>query len=1106
MKSQTQTLSELKDSITAGELVIVTGTGVSLSLSDAPERDISWKGLIRSGFEEALSRGTISPEQRDRWMSQLDSDDIDETLSAAEFMGRKLEAPNSILYKRWMHSVFQGIKPQNNDMASALRGLASTGIRFATLNYDTLLEQAISQASIDVTDTRSFIGWAQNQQSGCLHLHGIWDKPESCILGIRDYESILENDQRNLAQRFLSSFHKLLFIGCGDTFKDPNFTNLIRWLRSEMGAAIPLHHALVIDKDVNARLADAAWMNFVDPISYGKAHTDLPGFLLSLAKLVEKEAIQIGGTTRGATDYSETIENYKTFIVRDCGQMTIEGIKADLDTAQRKFDIERLFVPLKVSACPPHFAANDPEREDKLHTWISENPPSSFGTALKKHKRIALLALPGAGKSLLLKRLAVAYSTPSRRSVGGDKLPFLNVIPVLIRCREWREHITSPIASLLSRMHEICGESSLMNLSDALTPELRAGRVLLLVDGLDEIHDDADRQTFTENLERFIEQYPDIRTVITSREAGFDLVAPSIARFCERLRLSPLSSDAIRLLSSHWHSLMTGDSPESAAEAERVTASLLRSPALRRLSENPLLLTMLLVVKHGAGRLPPDRATLYERAVEVLLDTWNIRGHDPLNIKEAIPQLSFIAYEMMRNGAQTATEKELLSILERARDSVPHIRRYARGTPQEFLKRVELRSSLLLEAGHQSEGRKIVPIYQFRHLTFQEYLTAVAASEGYYLGYTEDTSILDAVKSHIFSKEWQEVIPMAAVLGRKHSDTLLKEILKKARKDKKSRDTTIKQEGNYERPLDRPHSVDLLIQCLVEEVEVTPRTLRAILDIVPSFGAGGRPADQWLALVNGPFGEDLIKHCLNSFKISDWEIDGGWIRNTLGSLYAFKCGLDTCFSLEGSQAIATLLRDPYDGQQIEGLLTIVGALWQERERSFPEEMYDELMTLTELHIFSDSELLQTCALAAWAFLRRAHSEVENISENVLNRIFLLLVTTQHTGVRDTAEFSISIVRAPREAWSLQMDAEVSLRIQDSVSTRPDLGERPYKRIAALSAIYYGHLLSDETILKMLTRLPHERDFENWLKGRLRVSKARKRGKQVGTREILARTR
>jgi hypothetical protein len=72
---------------------------------------------------------------------------------------------------------------------------------------------------------------------------------------------------------------------------------------------------------------------------------------------------------------------------------------AVMGTAQRKFDLERLFVPLKVTPTPPELPLNDPEREQKLVAWRKANEkPVAFGHVFRKHKRIALLALPGGGK------------------------------------------------------------------------------------------------------------------------------------------------------------------------------------------------------------------------------------------------------------------------------------------------------------------------------------------------------------------------------------------------------------------------------------------------------------------------------------------------------------------------------------------------------------------------------------------------------------------------------------------------------------------------------------------------------------------------------------
>ncbi|MGZ5031487.1 MAG: NACHT domain-containing protein, partial [Methylobacter sp.] len=151
-----------------------------------------------------------------------------------------------------------------------------------------------------------------------------------------------------------------------------------------------------------------------------------------------------------------------------------------------------------------------------------------------------MLALPGGGKTLLLKRLAVAYADPSRQQASDDQLPKLDLVPVLIRCREWRDHIQLPILTLLRNISDITGQIALKGLDSALIPLFKKGRVLLLVDGLDEIHDDASRSIFVEHLEAFLDEYKNTRLIVTSREAGFNLVAPCLSRFCERWNVAPL--------------------------------------------------------------------------------------------------------------------------------------------------------------------------------------------------------------------------------------------------------------------------------------------------------------------------------------------------------------------------------------------------------------------------------------------------------------------------------------------------------------------------------------------------------------------------------------
>jgi hypothetical protein len=115
----------------------------------------------------------------------------------------------------------------------------------------------------------------------------------------------------------------------------------------------------------------------------------------------------------------------------------------------------------------------------------------------------------------------------------------------------------------------------------------------------------------------------------------------------------------------------------------------------------------------------------------------------------------------------------LIALLDDARENIPQIRRYAKDSSDNFLKRVELRSSLLVEAGYQLEGTRTVPFYQFRHLTFQEHLAAVAAVEGHYAEYKKTDTVLTPLSPYLTTQEWKEVIPMAAVLARKQAEPIM---------------------------------------------------------------------------------------------------------------------------------------------------------------------------------------------------------------------------------------------------------------------------------------------------------------------------------------------
>jgi hypothetical protein len=1064
-----------------GNLIIVFGAGISKGLTDGEMP--AWKDLIDSGLGYAVTKGRMVEDQSIVWRKLLESSDIDDLLSSAEHMGRKLGAPSDIIYTRWLQDQFQDFEVSNKSLSSAITHISKQKIPFCTLNYDLLLENVTGFLPILVTDSIKATSWMRREMDGVLHLHGHFENPESCILGIRDYERTIGDDARDLLQRSLATFNQLLFIGCGDTFSDPNFSALISWMRKTLRGAPLVHYALTLESEVSVRRRDPAWSGFVEPLSYGNTHQELADFII---KLLPSGVKKVASKKRSSsTEINQfVINSYRSFLLRDCGQMTIEGVSADLDTGQRKFDLERLFVPLKIAGCPPELPLSDPERAQKLEEWHELNKETkAFGEVLVKNKRMALLALPGGGKTLLLKRLAVAYADPERRAASCDALPELTLIPVLIRCREWRDHIKLPIQTLLKKFGEITGQSDMAGLFDALIPYLKKGQVLLLIDGLDEIHNDADRAVFVDHLESFLEEYKNIRVVVTSREAGFNLVAPSISRFCSRWRIAPLEQEAIEMLCEHWHRLMSGDSSSSIEEGKAVASALVKNDSLHRLAENPLLLTMLLVVKHGAGGLPPDRVSLYSRAVEVLLDTWNIKGHEPLNPKEAVPQLAYVAFQLMCQGKQTATQKELLYLLDEAREKLPSIKRYAKDSPYQFLKRVELRSSLLLEAGHQVENGLTVPFYQFRHLTFQEYLSALAVVEGHYQEYRQDDTVLTPLRKYLLIDEWKEVVPMAAVLARKRAEPLILELINEASSEWKLKSESIDFDVSFGDKLSGP--IGRLVQCFVEEVEASTDTLTSALSMIALFARGCVSSDNWQTICRGPYGEELYLQAWIRFKNLFTALPAkyeSWIMNTCASFAVYRQPSSSWLGDEGKKHIFDLLQSGDEESLSRGLLICMGVIWASRHMEVDARMYEVIpISLVESHLYS---ALPTVFLpATWVrniYCREVNAE-ETPSIEILDR-FLLNFMSVEGGRFETTAYAIACqMGMPRDHWVPVLSEAASCKIVTHLEEFK-IGDSQIIHLANLIIAYHAKsILSDHEILEKIELINQNqlRHILNW---------------------------
>jgi hypothetical protein len=458
------------------------------------------------------------------------------------------------------------------------------------------------------------------------------------------------------------------------------------------------------------------------------------------------------------SDLAKALAAYEEYVVGVCSHVPLSGLPADTDVSARGLRLENLFVPQHLDVAG----------------WKQREP---VGAVLRWHPRIVVLAPAGSGKSTLVSRLALAYVGSRQDRLFDNTLPRREWFPLLVRCRDLRRLERTSFSDLVDELLQVDPLRSYAGaLRNYLDDALAHGRIMLLIDGLDEISDRRDRDAFVRILRTCIEAYPNTALVLTSRESGFRHIATYLAPICTRTTFSPLSENEIHEFCVAWYREVVGFTNGSVA-AEELAREIVENERLREFATNPLMLTTLLLIKRWVGTLPARRVVLYHKAVEVLLMTWNVESHAPIPEDEALPQLCYVAATMMMIGVHKISRRELCALLTEAREALPVELGYLHGTVDDFIDRVEHRSGLMLMTGYDVHDGSVQEMFGFCHLTFQEYLTAYALVEGWYRGHKQKDKLIDILRPYAEKSEWHEVLLLTSNLVRRDVAAQIHELL-----------------------------------------------------------------------------------------------------------------------------------------------------------------------------------------------------------------------------------------------------------------------------------------------------------------------------------------
>lgn len=349
-------------------------------------------------------------------------------------------------------------------------------------------------------------------------------------------------------------------------------------------------------------------------------------------------------------------------------------------------------------------------------------------------KPALVLAPPGAGKTTTLRWLAwgQAAGQPSDH-LQPDRLAIFIPLSGWAAARRDRtitleEHLRAALGRLI--------EDGPVDL-DPL-----AGRIVLLLDGLDEVPQRADRRAaLTEAAEL---HRRGLQTIVSARDyIRDDLTKDHRDAWALESLSEPQPDDALKLARKILDA-------RGAPDAEAIAAAIERHPDLDHFARSPLLMTFLVVMASVQRRLPSQRAELYRDLVEMLIHSWRrVRGAGGRSLSrgDVLRVVAPLGWALVTRGVGGLTQVELLDVLR-------PLEQQRGGTPEEADARARRRLDLLRD--DTALLRTDDDLLRFTHPTIAEYLAADAA--------LADPSKLQRLLDAPYDPAWQQVIPFALAI------------------------------------------------------------------------------------------------------------------------------------------------------------------------------------------------------------------------------------------------------------------------------------------------------------------------------------------------------
>ena len=369
-------------------------------------------------------------------------------------------------------------------------------------------------------------------------------------------------------------------------------------------------------------------------------------------------------------------------------------------------------------------------------------------------QKLVILGDPGAGKSSLIRYLALRWARIAEPSMR-DTQP----IPLVIDLREYGRWTCEGRKGFVRFLEDgpVWHEWPRGMLNRLLE---RPGRVLPLLDGLDEVFDVRTRDAVINDIQRLSSESAHTPILVTSRVVGYQPQRLRDAEF-RHFMLQDLDADQIAGFVDRWHAETFDTEEQAAPKRERLKKAIKDSKAIALLAGNPLLLTMMAILNRNQ-ELPRDRADLYAQASRVLLHQWDTEralvdfpgARADVGLREKTEILRRVAFHMQAGPAglkgNLIDGSTLTGLIEKYLLEELHFDP-ARAAARAVVDHLRLRNFILCFVGAES--------YAFVHRTFLEYFCAAEFVHRFNVTKSLDIDgLITLFDEHCRQDEWREVL------------------------------------------------------------------------------------------------------------------------------------------------------------------------------------------------------------------------------------------------------------------------------------------------------------------------------------------------------------